>query len=344
MAKKQENAEYKRLKAALAEGSPGQLYIFYGEERYLLEYYLSQLRQCVLTPGMEEFNQKRFSGRNLDVNALADAIDALPVFAERTLVEVSDFDIFKSSEEVCSRLLQIFSDLPAYVTVVFVYDTVEFKADTRIKRNAALKKCFSIVEFTRQEQSDLLNWIARRFKAQGKKIDKSTAEYFSFVTGGLMTAMIPETEKVAAYTKGDIILKENIDAVVTPVLDAAAYKVTDSILKRDFDGAAEELADLLAMQEAPHRILYSISQKMRQLLAARICCDSGRGLNELMDICGIRYEFQARGLMTAARRLDASWCKSAVQVCSQAALRLNSGSDDGGGVLAQLLVELAAGE
>lgn len=341
MEKTRENLEYKQLKADLAQGMLKNLYIFHGEERYLLEYYLGQMRKTLLVPGMEEFNHKRFDGKKLSLNDLAEAVDALPVFAERTLIEVSDYDVFQGSEAARNQLLQLCQDIPPYATLVFLYDTVPFKVDGRSKGNAALKKCFSIVEFTRQKQSDLLNWIARRFKAHGKKLDKPTAEYFSFVTGGLMTGMIPEIEKVSAYAKGETIAREDIDAVVVPVLDAATYKMTDALLKRDYNEAARLLAELLFLQEQPHRILYSISQKMRQLLAAQICGERGLGINNLMDICGIRYEFQAKHLLAAGRRQSSAWCKEAVRTCSQAALAMNQGSGDNGALLSQVLIELA---
>ena len=333
-----------QLKKDIANKTPGRLYAFYGEERYLLEYYLGMLRKVLIPEGLEGFNAKRFEGKNVQWSEIAEAIDALPVFCERTLIEVYDFDLFKRSEAEKNEILQVFSDLPDYVCVVFVYDIVEFKPDGRVKINSAIKNAMSVVEFVCQEQSDLVNWIGRRFKALGKRIDRSTAEYLSFVSGGLMTTLTTEIEKTAAYAKGEIIQKSDVDAVVVPVLDAAVYKMTDAMLQRDFNEAARILGDLLAMQEPPHKILYNISIKMRQLLAAKLCVLSEKGMSDLMDICSIRYEFQAKGVMAAARRTDESWCRGAVRLCSETAYKMNSGTTDEKELLSQLLMELAVAE
>jgi len=341
MAKKQDDAAYRKLKRDLAAGTPEHLYVFYGEERYLLEYYLGVLRTLLLAPGMEAFNHKRFDGRSLDLQELADALDALPVFAEHTLIEVSDFDLFSAEEDVRTRLLALFSDLPDYVTLVWIYDALEFKAGKRSKLNDALKAALTLVEFPKQEQSDLQNWIIRRFGALGKQIDRPTAEYFSFLTGGLMTAMVPEIEKTAAFCETDLITREAIDAVVTPVLEASVYRMTDALLTRRFNAAAGILADLLARREVPHRILYAVSQEMRRLLAAKVCQESGGGLSQLMELCGIRYESQGRSLLATARRRDMDRCRTSVRLCADAALRLNQ-TTDGEALLTQLLVELAA--
>ena len=43
--KKPENAAYKKLLADLAADTLGTAYIFYGEESYLREYYISEIRK-----------------------------------------------------------------------------------------------------------------------------------------------------------------------------------------------------------------------------------------------------------------------------------------------------------
>ena len=342
MKKKGENTAYLELKKAASDGSFKNLYLFYGEERYLLEYYLGQMRKLLAPAGTVAFNYKRIDGKKLNPAEFSEAVDALPVFSERTLIEISDFDIFKCAEPLKEEFLSILSDIPDYACVVFVYDTVEYKPDGRVKINASLKKCFEIVEFEKQEQSDLLNWIGRRFKALDKRIDRKTSEYLAFITGGLMTTLVSEIEKTAAYEKGETITRRSIDAVVTPVLDAVTYKMTDAILQKRFDDVAQMLSDLLRMQEAPHRILYSVSMKMRQLLAAKVCAESGKGANALMSACGISYEFQARGLIAAERGASLDFCKNAVRLCAEAALSLNStGSAEPEQVMSQLILELA---
>lgn len=339
MAKKQENTEYKELKSALSAGTPKNLYLFHGEERYLLEYYLGELRKTVLEGGAEEFNYKRLEGKDISVNQISEEIDSLPVFAERTMIEIYDYDVF-GKEEHKAELTAVLSELPEYAYVVFVYDTLEFKVDSRLKSNAALKKLMTIVEFQQQDQSDLTAWISRRFRAVGKRIDRPTAEYLAFASGGLMTRLVTEVEKLAAFSKGDIITREAIDAVVEPVVEAAVFRMTDALLKRDYNTSVRILGDLLKIQEAPHKIIFSISQKMRQLLAARVLIDSGGGVKNLMELYGIRFEFQAQNIMSAARRTDRVWCRAAVAHCSAAAFKMNSGFD-GGETLSQLLVELA---
>ena len=340
--KKQNDAEYETLRKDLSDGSLKNLYILHGEERYLLEHYLGEIRNLLGSGDFAEFNHKRFEGRGLNIDELISAVDALPVFAERTFIEVHDFDIFKSGEEALRRLVELFSDLPEYVCLIFIYSTIDFKLDNRMKIASEIKKAACIVEFKTQEQARLIKWIQNHCSAFDKKIDVRTAEYLAFITGCSMTALHGEISKLCAYCTEDSIARIHIDAVVTPVLDAVSYKLADAVAKSDFADALQILDELFRMREPAHRLMFGIGLKMRQMMAARLCVDRGLGVRELMDMCGIRYDFQARNLISSARNIPFSQCKNAVLLCSQTAYAMNSGYGDPESLLKDLLFSLSA--
>ena len=313
---------YKSLVESLAAGRIGTFYILHGDERYLLERSLGEIRKCLCPDGLGGFNYKRFGGGSVLVDDLEDAINTYPTFAERTLVEVHDFDIFKSEQK--NRISEILSDLPDYVCVVLIYDTVPYKPDGRQKLDKEILQRAEVIEFTIQEQDNLVKWIKRHFSDTKKLISTSDAEYLVLITGGYMSTLHSEVGKVAAYAQGEKVTRADIDAVVTPVLDTVAYKLTDALIRREHKNAMRILDELFQMRESPHKLIYSISLKMRQLLAARICIESGLSKNALIDMCGIRYEFQARALMDSARKTTIRNCCDAVLQCAQTAFDLNS--------------------
>ena len=113
------------------------------------------------------------------------------MMAERTLIVATDFDLFKLGEEQREKLVAFLEDIPPYCCVVFVYDTVAYKPNKTLKKlSKALGKHVQAVEFRAAENSDLITWIARRFRALGKEIDRQTAEYLIFTCGGLMTRCV----------------------------------------------------------------------------------------------------------------------------------------------------------
>lgn len=46
------------------------------------------------------------------------------MMAERTLVLVTDFDLFKAGEKDREEYIRLLGDLPDYVCLVFVYDLI----------------------------------------------------------------------------------------------------------------------------------------------------------------------------------------------------------------------------
>ena len=90
---------FQKLKADLSAGTVGNAYIFYGEESYLREYYLGELRKKLVPAGFEEFNYHALEGKDTTVQALGEMAEAMPMLSERTLLTVTDMDLFKLPEE-----------------------------------------------------------------------------------------------------------------------------------------------------------------------------------------------------------------------------------------------------
>ena len=325
--KNTESKEYKAFVKALADGAPESCYIFHGEEHYLMDRYLEKLRALILQGGMEEFNHRRFEGRGLTFGEISDAVDMLPVFAERTLVEIRDYDIFKLPENERRQLMAMLSDLPEYVCLIFIYDTVEFKPDKRLKDAKEILKYAHEVEFSLQDSEKIVRWICRHVKEGGKTISPRSAEYLAFITGGQMTVLNTEIGKLCSYTEGGEITKKEIDACVIPVPDAVTYKMTDAITKGNYSEALGILSELFRMREPAQKIIFSVSASMRQLLFARIALEAGKTPGYLMENFGVRYDFQAKNLMAGAKRTDISKCRATVLLCAEAAFAINSGAD-----------------
>ncbi len=338
---KPDTAGLAQLKKDLAQGKPGRLYVFHGEETYLRDHYLGKLREVLLSGGMGEFNLHRLRPADVNPRALEEAVDCLPMMAERTMVLVTDFDLFKAGERDREEYIRTLSQLPEYCCLVFVYDLLEYKPDARTKLAAALKANGTAVNFQRQEQGDLVDWVRRRFKALGKEIDPRLALELISLCGDLMTTLIGEIEKVGAYARGPKITRADIDAVAAPQLDAVVFEMTDAIGAGSFDQAASVLGELFQMQEPPQKILWSLGRQMRQIYSARLALEGGKGSREVSALWGIK-PYPADKLMRSARRFTLGWCRQAVVRCAQTDLDMKSTGRDGQELLITLLLELAA--
>ena len=340
---KTENVNFRQLKKDLSEENIGKGYIFYGEETYLREYYLNDLRKKLVPAGFEEFNYHRLEGKGLSVQSLTEAVEAMPMMAEHTLVTVTDLDLFKLDESSRNALMEILSDVPEYCVLVFLYDTVAYKRDGKMKKLCAvLDKFVQEVEFCEQERAALVKWVRRRVAATGHDIDSATIDHLLFTCGTLMTDLVPEIAKIGAYAKGENITVADINAVADPVLDARVFDMTRRITEGNYDEAARVLGDLLRMQEEPIMILAAVGKELRKLYTARLALDSGKDKGWLKQLWGMKSDYPAELLLKAARKVDHTWCSEAVQRCQVLDRRLKSETGmDKEAALKLFLMELA---
>ena len=282
-------------------------------------------------------------GKEANPRVISEAVDCLPMMSERTMVLVTDYDLFKASESHREELVALFSDLPEYVCLVFVYDLIEYKADARTKLAQALKAHGLVVPFPHQNQGDLVDWICRRFRALDRDIDSEQARYLIFLCGDLMNTLSGEISKIAAYSKHSRITRQDIDAVAVPLLDARVFQMTDAVLNRNFDRAARVLGDLLTLQEPPIKIHAILGGQLRQLYTARLAFEARKNSQYLIDLWSMRTSYSADKLMQAAPRFDPKWCRWAITRAAEVDFQMKSSGADQTELLTNFLLELAHG-
>ena len=276
------------------------------------------------------------------MRAFEDAVDALPFLTERTFVEVRSVDVNKLNEADANRLTKQIADIPDYCTVVFVQD-VGFEPDGRKKLIKAIKKHGKDVEFTQQPQSSIVKWVRKRFASHEKHIAPQTAEYLINYSGGLMQQLIPEIEKIAAYTRGDEVTVHDIEAVASKSAETAVYELSDKLAAKHYDEAAEVMGELLGRKDVePIMLLALIGNQMRNIYAAKLAETERRDRSYITEVTGVRFDFLVRKLQDNAKRFSLERLERAVAICAEADYLMKSSSVDDDELLKDLLVKLAA--
>ncbi|MBQ3251681.1 MAG: DNA polymerase III subunit delta [Oscillospiraceae bacterium] len=341
----QENSQQalQALKAAIRQRQPQRLYFFHGEETFLLNYYLQQLKKILVEELTESFNFHKLNAENFDLRSLADAVESLPMMAEHTFVWVDEIDIFKLNEDDRNKLVDLFSDIPEYCTVVFTYETTPWKQDKRYKKlyEAVITNGVE-VEFAKQSQRELVNWISRHFAAEGKSIAPELCVYLIELTGGTMTVLSGEISKICAYSGADHVVKSDIDAVVEPVLDAIAFQMTNFMADGAYGKAMQKLQQLLQMQQKPLAILGAVGWQFRRLSTARVYYDSGKSAAEYAKLYRNVSYYNAENTISTAKRFSARFYARSAELIMETERKMKTSTDDAARLLEVLVAELAA--
>ena len=346
MAKKNQKDESKLNYAAevraLRERGPERLYFLWGPEDYLREQYLLTLKKLCLPEGEDSFSFHRLNGPELDPLALREAIDAVPFLTERSFVELRDVDLNRVQEP--EKILDLLSDVPDSCTVAFVQNA-RFEPDGRIKLVKGVRAAGRDLKFTQASQGQLIDWIVRRFGALGKGVELEAIQRLIFISGDLMSRLIPEIEKVAAYAKGEKVTQADVEAVANHIPEAVVFEMTELIAQKKTNSALAVLSELLAdKNNEPIMMLAVLGRQMRQLWAARLAVDKGLGAKYVMETCAMKYDYIAAKLINAAKGFTLPQLQRAVELSAETDYRMKSSGADARELLKEAVLRIAAGE
>ena len=228
---------------------------------------------------------------------------------------------------------------------VNIYGKTGFDEMIDQMKTVAGKKGHLLTCMQSNSEGQLIDWIIRRFAAAGKGVELDAAQRLIFISGDLMSRLIPEIEKIAAYAKGDKVTMADVEAVANHIPEAVIFDMTDCISQKKYNIALSILAELLAdKNNEPIPMLAMLGLQMRKLYAARLAIDKQLGAKYVMEVCAIKQEFIANKLISSARGFTMPQLKRAVELCAEADYRMKSSSVDDRELLKETVLRIAAGE
>lgn len=263
----------KQLKEQIQKKQFGKLYLFYGEEEYLIHLYEKRMKKALLAPEDEMMNLDVLQSPQ-DPLQIQSSIETLPFMAEKRLVIIKESGAFELKGGRLAELSEQMETLPDTTVLVWI----ESKVDKRSKLYKAVQKYGYVVEFKRLTEDELMIWIGQEFKQRQMQVDKNTAAYFLSCTGNDMTRILAEIEKLTSYVKEKgVICRADIDMIVTPTIENSIFKLTDCLGNQQPAAAYQIYWRLVADNEPVQRIFYMIIRQFRLLYKAALLQGAGRG-------------------------------------------------------------------
>lgn len=301
------------FKSSLKNGSPHGVYIFAGEEDYLVRYYLGELRGVVSPDdAFAVFNNPTFDGEDVDFSAIAEAIKSPPMMSDMKLIEWRHADFSSMKEEDFQSLEEIISlcDEFSYAIVAFTADEdgVDFGSPKRpsafVKR---FDKSLNLLRFERSTENQLYAWLKRHFDAHGVSVGLETVKALVFRSGRSMDVLANEVEKLSALalSRGkDTVTPEDVNEVASSTPECDTYALSNAILDRSRQKAYFALEEMKLRRVDPTMIVGMIARTFDDLAAVSHLLDEGRGVADIRDILGMN-EYKLKIYLNAAKRYGA---------------------------------------
>ena len=301
--------------------------LLYGTEDYLKRQYRDKLKHALVEPD-DTMNFSAYEGKDINPKELIDLSETLPFFKEKRMILVENSGFFKNS---CDDLAEYMSQVPESTCFVFVEEEV----DKRSKLFKAASRAGSAVEFETPKEDMLVRWILGRIQREGKKITQSVMQLFLSKTGSDMENIDKELEKLICYTLDKTeISAADVEAICTGQTENKIFEMIDAISAKNQKKALDLYYDLLALKEAPMRILFLIARQFQNLLLIKSMSAKGYPAVSIAKTAGMP-SFAVQKNLRQAGAFKINQLKEAIEDCGQAEEDVKTGR-----MADQLAVEL----
>lgn len=297
-----------RINAAIKENQFKNVYLLYGEERYLKRQYTEKLKKALA--GTDEMNVHFYEGKDVPVTEIIDLAETMPFLAERRVIFVSDSGLFKSGGEQMAEYLSAPNE-----TTFFVFTESEVDKRSKLFKTVSSKGC--AVEFTTQDENTLKRWVASLLSKEGKKVTESTVTLFLSKTGTDMENIQSELEKLICYCMDrDVVTSGDVEAICTTRLQDRIFDMTEAVARKQTSKALSLYYDLLALKVQPLQILAMLSRQYNLIYQAKELKKGGLPDREIASKIGVP-PFVVGKYLSQASLYKSSEIRKSLELCVQ---------------------------
>ena len=271
--------ELTEFKNRIKSGNSCGWYIFAGEEDYLKKYYLSLLREQIITDdAFAFFNHTVFEGDDIDFASVKEAIKSPPMMSEYKLIEwrFADIDSLKESEK--GALEELFSVKEDYPNVCFAILATSAGFDTGTpkrpsKTAARLGSGFDIITLNKSTEPQLLAWLKRHFEAEGIYAPMQALNALIFRSGRSMDTLNNEVIKLCCYAKSQgksEISVHNVEEISASSPESDAFALSNAVIEKNISKAFLAMSDLKMRRVEPNAIIAMLSRTYSELVSVSL--------------------------------------------------------------------------
>ena len=301
----------KRIAQDIKNGQFSNIYLLYGEEAYLRRQYRDNLKKALVAED-DTLNCTSYSGKDINVNEIVDIAGTMPFFAERRVIIIENSGWLKSGED---RMVDLIKNLPDTTYIVFVESEVDKRS--KLYKAVTAKGYAALCEM--QDETMLKKWIMGLLKKENKRITPDALNLLLDKTGTNMENIRREVEKLVCYRYFDEgITVEDVEALCIVQVQNKIFDMVEAVAQKRQKVALDWYYDLLALKEAPMRILALISRQFHMLLQVKEMRQKGYPETDIAKQTGLNAYYLKKKYIPQAAQFQISQLETALRKCVEA--------------------------
>jgi len=256
------------------------IYLFWGEEDFLIDEALESLIDNAVEEATKSFNLDILYGSEVDVRSIVAYAASFPMMAERRVVIVREFDKLSNKDALLP-----YAEHPSSSTVLVL---VAGRPDFRLTFFKAAKKLAAVVEFKRLYENNIPGWITERVEGLGKAITPEACQIMLSYVGRSLREIQNEIDKIFIFVDGKKVVEAiDVTAVVGMSKQYNIFELQKAIGHRNLSRSLEVLEGMLNVGENPVGIIVMLTkyfQKLCQIHELRNTEGSAQQIPALLQI------------------------------------------------------------
>jgi len=343
---------YPEFRQRLSRDNVAPVYLFFGDEPFLMERALAEIVGLVVDPQLRDVTISVFEADSVDQKTICSEARTVPFLAAKRLVVVRKAHRL----ELRSRKapVALYLDNPCSTTCLVLIAAQmgerQKKGETRDTRKKRQSKLVSlagrhgvVVNFPALNAREVIRWVEGEVARLGKKISPRAAAELQQLAGKSLSQVNNELQKVVTYVGA----KERIDhhdviAAVSDVHHETTYALADAFGDQNVVEALEVLDILIRDGEKATTILWRMNWQLNRLYTALMLLEQGIKPQEIARQLRV-MPFYRRRFFEQTRKFTMERLRKLFQVLVDAELQLKSTSIDPRLLLELVIVKMCGG-
>ena len=263
-----------KFKEHIGEGSLSPVYIFSGDQIYLMEKAISLLKEKVLGSS-DDINYIVFHGDSASGKEITDTASTYPMFSDHKLVVVKNAEKLKAGD---LELIDSYSDAPSGSTCLALVFSDGKKPKLK-KKKGVLSFDFSL------DKGNTAGAAVSIAGSLGYELTRRGADTLISLVGEDLQDIQSELMKLSLYSEGKKRIDElDIKALTKKSNFEDVFSLINAVSKRNKRQALGVLTELEARGEEPLSILSRISWRFRQIWKCKELLDRKTPRDEILKI------------------------------------------------------------
>lgn len=277
---------YSTLIKEIEKGLFSPIYLFYGQETYLIEEAIEKIFRLLVDPNFKDFNYKLIYADEESPSVIIDEAKTLPFMGTKKILVIKNIDKVKKEDN------EAFTDYclsPSPSScVIFTGEVI----DRRRKFFQVVSNGGIVVRFGSLSDKDLNSWIKKKLEGYNFKISEEALSYLKNFIGNDLRIINNELEKVVSFVgeRSEIRL-EDIEAVSGDIHFRSIFELSLSIGWKKEEDALRLINKILLQGESPLKILGLISYQIRSIMLTKFYLKKRYSLMEISKALGIPQAF-----------------------------------------------------